>query len=329
MKVVEAIARIDPAAAWNLEMNQLAAASLGLFPEVTVREILRDGPTAIAGGLFPLAAAARVEGGWRITGRCPFASGAHNAPWLLLPAVEMDGDQPKIDPATGQPAPFAVLVRRDQATILDTWHTLGMRGTGSTDFAVRDVFVPGRMTTPIAPFQHPASGFEGPLYRMWPLCGIACEGVVCVAIAADAVEAAVQLCREKTPAYNTIPLREQQLAQFQLGKARSRVEAARDTLYASAAEGYDEVVESGALLSNGAKIRIQLAVCFAAEACAEAVRLVNDAVGASAIRQGQPFERYFRDIHVMMQHSDKSSPRYATAGRLMLGLENDWVWLSF
>jgi Acyl-CoA dehydrogenase, C-terminal domain len=56
---------------------------------------------------------------------------------------------------------------------------------------------------------------------------------------------------------------------------------------------------------------------------------VNDAVGTSSIRIGQPFERHFRDVHVLLQHSDKSSPRYASAGRLMFGLENDWVWLSF
>ena len=76
---------------------------------------------------------------------------------------------------------------------------------------------------------------------------------------------------------------------------------------------------------NGAeaKVRLQLAVCFAAEAGAEAVRLVNDAVGASSIRLRQPFERHFRDLHVLMQHSDKSSQRYASAGRLMLGVKSD------
>jgi hypothetical protein len=62
-----------------------------------------------------------------------------------------------------------------------------------------------------------------------------------------------------------------------------------------------------------------------AKACAECVRLVNDALGTSSIMIGQPFERHFRDV----QHSDKSSLRYASAGRLMFGLENDWVWLSF
>lgn len=329
MTVWEAVARADPAAAWNLVMNQAIAAMVAWFPETTAREVMRDGPTTVAGALNPPAAATRVDGGWQITGQCPFGSGCHNATWLAMPAVEMDGDQPKVDPATGHPAPFGVLIPRSQATILDSWHTLGMRGTGSHDFAVRDLFVPDHRTIAIGPLENPAPGFEGPLYRMWPWCGIVGEGSVSVGVAAAAVDAAVELCRTKTPAYNTTPLREQQLAQYQIGKAKARVEAARDTLHRAAAEGYDEVERSGTLLSVEAKVRLQLAVCFAAEACAEAVRLVNDAVGASSVKQGQPFERHFRDAHVLLQHSDKSSARYATAGRLMFGLENDWVWLSF
>ncbi len=77
------------------------------------------------------------------------------------------------------------------------------------------------------------------------------------------------------------------------------------------------------------KIRLQVAVCFAAEASAECIRLVNDVAGASSFRAEQPFERYFRDAHVLLQHASKSSARYGSAGRLMFGLENDWVWLSF
>jgi indole-3-acetate monooxygenase len=329
MPVWEAVARVDSSAAWNLVMNQAIAATVAWLPAASARDVLRDGPTTIAGALNPPAAARRVDGGWRITGQCPFGSGCHNATWLAMPAVEMDGDRPKVDPETGHPVPFGVLIPRAQATILDTWNTLGMRGTGSNDFAVRDLFVPDHLTIAIGPLKDPAPGFEGPLYRMWPWCGIVGEGSVSVGVAAAAVDAAVELCRTKTPAYNATPLREQQLAQFQIGKAKARVDAARDTLYRAAAEGYDEVERSGALLSVDAKIRLQLAVCFAAEACAEAVRLVNDAVGASSIRLGQPFERHFRDVHVLMQHSDKSSARYASAGRLMFGLENDWVWLSF
>jgi alkylation response protein AidB-like acyl-CoA dehydrogenase len=189
--------------------------------------------------------------------------------------------------------------------------------------------VPDHLTVPVAPLQSPAPGFEGPLYRLWPFTGILGEATISVAVAAAAVDMAVELCRTKTPAYNATPLREQQLAQFQMAKARARVEASRDTLYRAADAAYDDVSASGRLLSVEAKIRLQLAVCFAAEACAEAVRWVNDAVGTSAIRTTHPFERHFRDAHTLLQHSSKSSARYASAGRLMFGLENDWVWLSF
>lgn len=329
MRVLEAVARIDSATAWNLSMNQAIPAYAAWLSDEGAREIFGNGPTTMAGALNPPAAATRVDGGWRITGQCPFGSGCHNARWLAMPAVEMDGDQPKVDPAMGQPTPFGVFFPRAEAKILDTWHTLGMRGTGSTDYAVEDLFVPDHLTVPVAPLKDPAPGFEGPLYRMWPFTGVLGEAIVSVGVAAAAVDAAVELCRAKTPAYNATPLREQQLAQFQLGKAKARVEASRDTLYRATEAGYDDVVASGALLSVDAKIRLQLAACFAAEACAEAVRWVNDAVGTSAIRTTQPFERHFRDAHVLLQHSSKSSARYGSAGRLMLGLENDWVWLSF
>jgi alkylation response protein AidB-like acyl-CoA dehydrogenase len=132
---------------------------------------------------------------------------------------------------------------------------------------------------------------------------------VSVGVAAAAVDAAVHLCKTKTPAYQGTALRDQQLTQFLMGKARARVEASRDTINRAAAFAYEDVERSGTVLSPEAKIRLQLAVSFAAEACAEAVRFVNDVVGTSSIRLGQPFERHFRDAHTLLQHSDKSIGR--------------------
>jgi alkylation response protein AidB-like acyl-CoA dehydrogenase len=318
VQVWEAIAKIDAAAAWNLVMNQAIAAYSAWLPPRGVAELFASGVPTIAGALHPPAKAVRTDGGWRITGQVPFASGCHHAQWLVMPAQEVGAD-----------TPFGVFFPRESATLLDTWHTLGMRGTGSTDIAVTDFFVPEHWTVPVAPLRNPPPGFEGPLYRMWPWSGIIGEATISVGVAAAAVDAAVHLCKTKTPAYQGTALRDQQLAQFLMGKARARVEASRDTINRAAEFAYEDVDRSGTLLSLEAKIRLQLAVSFAAEACAEAVRFVNDVVGASSIRIGQPFERHFRDAHTLLQHSDKSSPRYASAGRLMFGLENDWVWLGF
>src|SRR3989442_6783948 len=230
MRVWEAVGHIDPAAEWNLGMNQAIAAYAAWLPAEGAREIFKDGPATVAGALRPPQPARRVDGGWRVTGQVPFASGCHNAKWLGMPAVEMDGDQPKVDPATGQPAPFGVFFPRTEATILDTWHTLGMRGTGSADIAVKDLFVPDRRIAPVAPLQHPAPGFEGPLFRMWPFTAILGEATVSVAVAGAAVDAAIHLCQTQTAAYNVTPAREQPLPQYQMGRAKARAEASRDTL---------------------------------------------------------------------------------------------------
>ena len=157
----EAIARIDSAAAWNLVMNQAIAAYAAWLSPKGVAELFADGIPTMAGALNPPGKAVRVDGGWRITGQCPFGSGCHHAQWLAMPAKEEGAD-----------APFGAFFRRESATILDTWHTLGMRGTGSTDYAVTDLFVPDHMTVPVAPLKDPPSGFEGPLFRMWPWTAI-------------------------------------------------------------------------------------------------------------------------------------------------------------
>ena len=329
MRVWEAVARIDSAAAWNLVMNGTVTGFIAWLPADGAREILAEGPTTLAGALFPPQPAIRVEGGWRVTGHVPYASGCANATWWALPAVEMDGDKPKVDPRTGKPAVFGVFFRqaegqdpRHLAHGRHARHRLG-RHRGRQPVRSRSANDAGQ-----AAGHSPRPGFEGPLYRMVPWLSILGEATVSVGIAAAAVDALIEVARTKTPAYVTTPLREQQFAQLVAAKAKARVDASRDTLYRAAEEAYEDV-EGGSLLSWNAKIRLQLAVCFAAEACAEAVRLVCDGAGASSIRTEQPFERYLRDVQVLTQHSSKSGPRYVTAGRLMFGLDNDWVWLSF
>ena len=320
MRVWEAVARIDSAAAWNLVMNGTVTGFLAWLPEEGAKEMLADGPTTVAGALFPPQPATRVDGGWRVTGHVPYASGCANARWWALPAIEMDGDKPKVDPQTGQAAPFGVFFRHEEARFSIPGTRSACAAPAPPTSRLTDLFVPDRRTMPVRPLETPGPGFEGPLYRMVPWLSILGEATVSVGIAAAAVDALVEVAKTKTPAYMATPLREQQFAQLVAAKARARVEASRDTLYRAAEAGFADV-QDGSLLSWEAKTRLQLAVCFAAEACAEAVRLVCDGAGASSIRIGQPFERHLRDIQVLTQHSSKSGPRYVTAGRLMFGLK--------
>jgi alkylation response protein AidB-like acyl-CoA dehydrogenase len=326
MTVWEAVARIDSAAAWVLEMNQGFGCLAAFLPDEGARELFGEGPTTVAGAFFPPAIATRADGGWRITGRVPFASGCHHSRWCVMPALEMDGDAPKVDPATGQPTGLAMIFPQKEAKVLDTWHTVGMRGTGSADIAVDDLYVPDHRTLVVARLERPAPGFDGPLYRLFPWTPVLGETVVSIGTAAAAAERLVELVRTKTGNYQTTPLRDQQLVHYLTGKANARIAAARDTVFNAAAAAYEEA--KGSLLSWDSKVRLALAVTFAAETCAEAVRLINEVAGTSAIRLEQPFERYARDIHVLTQHVSKSTQRYVTAGRVILGLENDFAFFD-
>jgi indole-3-acetate monooxygenase len=318
MRIWEAIGRIDSSIAWNAFMTHAGVPPFAAWlPEEGVREVFADGLPAMAGVLTPPLKTERVDGGWRATGRAPFGSGCQNVDWLVIPMSH-----------ESRPL-FAGFIRAKDGVVDDTWHTLGMRGTGSAHFGADDVFVPDHLTVDPAPLVNTAPGMDGPLFRMWPWVSILGIVIVAVASAASAVEAAVAHCKTKTPGYQQIVLQDQQLAQYFLGKAAGLVEASRDTLWRAAETAYDEVEKSGTTLSREAKIRLQLAVSFAAEACAEATRCANDAVGTSAIRQTQPFERYFRDTHTIIHHAANSNRRYVDAAKLMLGQETDWIFLSF
>jgi indole-3-acetate monooxygenase len=318
MRVWEAIGRIDSGIAWNAFMTHAGVPPFSAWlSEEAVREVYADGIPTMAGVFAPPLKTQRVEGGWRATGTSPFGSGCQNVDWLVIPMSH-----------ESRPV-FAGFIRAKDGITEDTWYTLGMRGTGSTNFGANDVFVPDHLTADPAPLTNPAPGMGGPLFRMWPWVSILGQAIVAVASAASAVEAAVDHCKKKTPSYQQAVLQDQQLAQYFLGKAAALVEASRDTLFRAAQVAYDDVENSGKTLSREAKIRIQLATSFAAEACAEATRYVNDVVGTSAIRQTQPFERYFRDTHTIIHHAANSNRRYVDAAKLMLGQETDWIFLIF
>ena len=155
------------------------------------------------------------------------------------------------------------------------------------------------------------------------------ESIVSVAVAAEAVKMLQALAETKAATYTAATRRDRELIQYFAGKALSRVNAARVYLHKACDDAFDEVSATGTSLTNAAKIEVQLAFCFAADACAEAVRLVHEAAGTSGIRIEAGFERLFRDAHTLTQHASKQSARYASAGRLMFDLPTDWIFLGF
>ena len=329
LKVWEAIARLDPAAAWNLLMTSTMASTASAFlTQAGVDAVFDAGPTTMAGSFHPPPAfATRTDGGWHLNGQSGFFSGAHHTSWILVAAVEVAGGQPVLNPDTGQPDAFGAILPRTDVTLIDTWHTMGMRGTGSVDVRLDGAFVPSHLAFHVAPLTETTPSFSGPLPRMFPLILVLGESAVSLGIAAEAVTRLQRLAGAKTAAFTAASLRDRELIQYLAGKAKSRVDAARPDLHTVCATAYDEA--SVGLLPMETKTDLQLAATYSTELCAESVRLVHEAVGATGVRNEAGFEQLFRDAHTLTQHANHSSSRYATVGKLLFGHDNDWLALSF
>ena len=325
-RVVEAVARIDSAAGWILNQTYAISATAAWCPKEGGEELYARGPDAIcAGGFFPPGLSVRVEGGWRITARQQFASGCHRALWFGVPIQEVADDASRFDPRIEDPPTIAALVPRDEVDLIDNWHTSGMRGTFSADVSVDDVFVPDTRVAFIDLESERAPAFSGPLYGLWPWQATLGETAVSIGIASAAIDELIDLAERKKPSYSRQPLHDRAMVQHHAAKARGLVDASRAFLYAATSEAFAGV-EADGRYSEATKLRLQLATCFAVEASAEAVDLVHQAAGTSAIRLEHGFERHHRDIHVLTQHAYKSSSRYEDVGKMLFGLPpNFWV----
>jgi alkylation response protein AidB-like acyl-CoA dehydrogenase len=146
---------------------------------------------------------------------------------------------------------------------------------------------------------------------------------VALGVAGAASDDFIARAKKKTPMYTATPLRERSVVQLQVAEAEAKLGAARCFLFSVLDEMWQRAKE-GESLDMSARARCQLASSHAVVAAGEAVDRVYLAAGASAIRDEQPFQRYFRDVHVITQHAFTSPSRFEAVGQIMLGLEPDW-----
>lgn len=321
LRVTEALARIDSAAGWGVGISQAwGLAGLRSLPEAATNEAYAAGDVIAAGAFVPPGALTPAPGGYRFSGRGPFASGANHATHHLMSGLVMSDGQPVLNPDTGAPDMKIVMLPASDVIVHDTWHTFGMRGTGSHDIEAADVFVPEYRVGALGTVGSPA--YASPMYKVFGLA-IQLETIVSLGVAQAAIDCLVSLAGNKVPTMNTATLSHRASAQGQVAKAKALVDASRAYLYFAATAAVDEVASTGAI-SMDRKVDIQLSSSFAAESCADAVDLVWDAAGASGIRLDSPLERHFRDIHTLAQHASKALPRFESSGQIMFGLESDW-----
>jgi alkylation response protein AidB-like acyl-CoA dehydrogenase len=321
-QVIEEVSRIDSAAGWVLALSNADDAIGPWFADDGAKEIFGQPDTIFAGSFFPSRRAVPVDGGYRVTGQTPFASGAHQAQWFLGLANIYDGDAPRLG-ADGAPLTLLTMCPAKDAAIIDTWRTLGMRATGSHDVLMTDVFVPAGHTGLLAPYAKPGSAYQGPLYKFTVWTAISVLATVPLGIARAAIDDLLELAGRKTPSYMAIPLRDRTNVQASLGEAEAMLGAARAYVYEALREVWDKALQ-GHLIDMPGKMKLQLAATHAAAAAARAVDLVHAAAGTTGIRDEHRFQRHFRDVHTITQHAYISAGRYESGGQYFLGVPIEW-----
>ncbi|MCZ6874289.1 MAG: acyl-CoA dehydrogenase family protein [bacterium] len=318
-RVVEEVSRFDSATGWTLQAANSGDFYCAHLPNEGAQEIYTNGPdTVIALAIHPPMEAIPVDGGYRVSGQNPLGSNISDADWLMTLV-----QSPGVDGLRG-----AFIAKKD-LTVVDTWYTMGMRGTDSNDVAVKEVFVPTARTWPLEPVFEPGSHFQGPLYA-YPSLG---EGIFILApvglgIATQAIDEFKRLAQGKTPFMSATSLRERPVAQMALGKAEGVLCSARSFFYETVAEAWERTA-SGQASTKEEKAKLMLAAVHLMQSSVDAVDHVSVAAGTSGIYARSPIERAFRDIHTVRHHGWVSESRYGTYSQVVLGLEPDFPLATF
>jgi alkylation response protein AidB-like acyl-CoA dehydrogenase len=316
------MARQDGSLGWigiaNIPSTSFAAAYL---PDEGFDAIfaVNKNRVTMGGQFFPNGTGETVEGGYNVTGAWQFGSGTGHSEYVCAGFLPMDNGQ-LVMATDVMPLMMVAIVPRAQVTFTDGWHVQGLKGTGSYDYNLQNVFVPASHTYPLLT-REPLRG--GPLYRfgVMPLTGCG-HAAWALGVARSAIDDVRELAISKTRMGETSSIAHRLTFQRNLAHHEAMWRAAH-RLVVDTFTGLEPVVAAGADVTPQMRCDMRLAATYATEASREIVQWAHLAAGTTAIREGNRLERAFRDMYTGTQHAFISENIYTEAGKLMLGLVED------
>src|ERR1700730_14817642 len=317
MEIFEELARADASVAWCVWNSNTHWTIAQLSPEAA-RTIHADPDVVTANSTRSSGQAQVVAGGFRVSGRWSMVSGCELAAWMVLLCIVRENGKPRLTPGGALETRFMILPST-ACEIIDTWTVGGLRGTGSHDVVVRDVFVPIDY----------GSGFADPhvlpepRYRIPPFSRVIPGlGAMALGVARTAIDTFCDIAGAKTPQRTTQMLRDNHGAQVRVSQAESLVRSARLFLFDSLDRLWRTLIATGEVTME-ARAHVRLAGSHAVNSGVQAVDLLYIGAGASALYTSCPLERAFRDVHAITQHIGVHPRVMETTGRVLFGLEPD------
>jgi alkylation response protein AidB-like acyl-CoA dehydrogenase len=313
LPIVEELSKADGSVGWTEVIGLQTPSVLSLLPRETFDAIYEErGPDVTLGGaITPGGSAERVDGGYLVQGRWPFASGCDNWDFLFSTCPLVVDGETQPDAVTCQPQTWCFVFPRKQAVIEDSWRTVG-RGMGSHHLRVDEpLFVPEAMTCPTF---LGASTVPG-IYRFPIIEFITHIGAICIGIAQGAIGDVLEspARRRKTA---KAPLSETPVAQHEIGAFETALRAARDSLVVSA-----EQLLAGELGDDFLQLMIRLWADHAwrTDLAVEIVSGCFRMVGAAAIWEDHPLQRRLRDVFTIAQHASAADASLTRLGAQLFG----------
>ncbi|MDD9904599.1 MAG: hypothetical protein OXT06_13595 [Rhodospirillaceae bacterium] len=319
--IIEEVAKHDASTAWCLcQANGCSMTASFLNDDVANKIWGNDPKGVLAWG--PGKSLAVPEGdGFRVNANCAFASGGRHATWIGTHSTVVDEKGEPILNEKGGKTFRTMLIPVDQIDWEDIWHVIGLRGTASDGYEIKDLYVPyehsvhrddpdeRRTDNPLYLFRQTnlyASGFSG----------------VAMGIAQSMIDAFAKLTLEKTPRMRKTTLSQNAVVQAEFARASIRLDAARNFLRSELDDIWAAVLSTGELTVEQ-RMRIRLATTHGIHEAKGAADAIYDAAGATAIFTSGPYERRFRDLHTVTQQMQGRKAHYETVGAYLLGNEPD------
>jgi alkylation response protein AidB-like acyl-CoA dehydrogenase len=326
LRVAEVLAEGSGSVGWNIANNSIGQlVTLGL-PDEGVREIYPPGHatviagTAVQGG----GQAVPVAGGYRVSGHWTFGSGCHEAAWMLGSfQVLGDDGQPRRRPDGGSLYWRGVFPRAEAEVVPGSWDVAGLRGTGSFDWTVTEVFLPERRTCPHVgvPLDNQWDRWPGLTYALPSVAWVGPHhSSVITGIARAGIDALIALAADKTPRGRTFRLCDNPQVQDAVGRADAILNAGRVYRGAMIAELWNTLA-AGREITLEQRARCRLASTYAADCAREAMDLVYRHGGSTSFKCESRLAECWRDLHVVGQTVTVGPEWYPIGGRVYLGMD--------
>ena len=313
LDVLEAVSCIEPAAGWCLMIGAASLGGLSAFlPDDAIEEIFVGGqPPKVAGAAAPAGIATPVEGGYRLTGHWQFGSGIQHAEWVSAGARVAGGSD-------DHPRQLRVAMPRRQVKVHDNWQVMGLRGTGSCDFSVDDLFVPHQFAWD-STLTEPIRG--GALYRLGRPGFVTNEhSAFALGVGRRALDALTEVASAKTRGYNsTNLLANRPVVQRALGECDLRLRAAR-ALNIEILETAWDAVCAGHPPEPPLQAQMRSVATYTTDVAADVASQAFRYGGGAALFTTSVLQQCLRDINAAAQHQMVSDTAYENHGQFLLGL---------